>query len=226
VLSKNKTDMVIKEDKKEEQLNSLQDIRNLMDRSSRFSALSGASGISAGIIGILGCLYVAFQLDFSIFSQAPNIMRWTDTPAEKIALKFLVTTGFIVFFLALASALFFANKKAKTHDVKLLNNIGKKFIFTHSIFVVTTFFFVIILFYYGIYFLIVPSLLIFYGMALINISRFSFNTIRNLGILEIILGLGLCMMPVYAFLFFFIGFGILNIIYGLILHFNYDRQAQ
>jgi len=218
--------MKLTEDKKEEQLNSLQDIKTLMERSSRFSSLSGVSAISAGIIAILGCIYAAFQLELSIFAQAQSIMHWNDTPGEKITIKFLISTGMAVFVLALISFLFFANQKAKRHGIKLFNSTGRKFILHGLIFLISGGLFASVLFYYGFYLLIVPSLLIFYGMALINISKFSFNTIRNLGILEIILGFILCLMPVYALLFFFIGFGVLHIIYGLILHFKYDTQAE
>lgn len=218
--------MKLTEDKREEQLNSLQDIKNLMERSSRFSSLSGVSAIGAGIIAILGCIYVAFQLEISIFDQARNIMIWNNTSAEKITIKFLIQTGMIVFFLALTSFLFFANQKAKKHGIKLFNSTGRKFIFHGLIFLISGGLFATVLFYYGYYLLIVPSLLIFYGMALVNISKFSFNTIRNLGILEIILGFILCFMPVYALLFFFVGFGALHIIYGLILHFKYDSPTE
>jgi len=81
-----------------------------------------------------------------------------------------------------------------------------------------------VLIHYGIYFLVVPSLLIFYGLALVSVSKFSFNIIRNLGIVEIVLGLVLALIPFYALLFFTIGFGVMNIVYGFIVHFNYDKK--
>ncbi|MBX7046019.1 MAG: hypothetical protein K1X86_09290 [Ignavibacteria bacterium] len=218
--------MNLTEDKKQEQLESLLNIKNLMEQSARFTALSGASGISAGIIAVFGCLYAAFQLNFPIYAQAQSIMRWGSSPGEASTVKFLITTGLLVFVLALAAFLFFAGKKAKRNSMKLFNSAGRKFIFNHSIFLLSGGLFAAILFYYGFYLLIVPSLLIFYGLALVNISKFSFSSIRNLGILEILLGFILCLAPVYALLFFFIGFGVLHIVYGLILHLNYDRQAD
>jgi hypothetical protein len=153
-------------------------------------------------------------------------MHWNDTAGEKITIKFLIFTGFIIFFLASAAFLFFVNIKAKKLNVRLFNSTGRKFIFNFCIFLISGGLFAVVLFYYGTYFLIVPSLLIFYGLALINISKLSLSTIRNLGILEVILGFALCFMPVYAFLFFFIGFGILHVLYGLIVHFKYDKQAE
>lgn len=211
---------------KEEQLQSLTDIKNLIESSSRFTALNGLSGISAGIIAVFGCLYAAFSLDFSLFAQAKAIMHWNDTASEKITLKFLLTTGFVVFVLAFTSFMFFINRKAKANNVKLFNHTGRKFIFNHCVFLLAGGLFALVLLYYNVFFLVVPSLLIFYGMGLVNLSKFSFNAIRNLGLIEIALGFILCFMPVYALLFFFIGFGVLHIIYGIIFHFNYDRVAE
>lgn len=211
---------------KEEQLQSLTDIKNLIESSSRFTALNGLSGISAGIIAVFGCLYAAFSLDFPLFAQAKTIMHWNDTASEKITLKFLLTTGFVVFVLAFTSFMFFINRKAKANNVKLFNHTGRKFIFNHCVFLLAGGLFALVLLYYNVFFLVVPSLLIFYGMGLVNLSKFSFNAIRNLGLMEIALGFILCFMPVYALLFFFIGFGVLHIIYGIIFHFNYDRVTE
>jgi hypothetical protein len=218
--------MKLTEDKKEEQLNSLQDIKNLMERSSRFTSLSGISGIGAGIIAIIGCLYVSFQLNLSIFSEAQNIMRWNNTPDEKITLKFLIQTAFIIFFLAYIAFLFLVNMKAKKINVKIFDSTGRKFIFHFLLFLISGGLFAAVLFYYNFFFLIVPSLLIFYGLALVNVSRLSFNVIRNLGLMEVILGFILCFMPGYALLFFFTGFGVLHVVYGLFVHFKYDKQAE
>jgi hypothetical protein len=211
---------------KEEQLQSLTEIKNLIESSSRFTALNGLAGISAGIIAIFGCLYAAFSLDFPLYTQAKTIMHWTDTANEKITLKFLITTALAVFVLAFAAFMFFINRKAKSNNVKLFNHTGRKFILNHCIFLLAGGLFALVLVYYNIFFLVVPALLIFYGLGLINISKFSFNSIRNLGLIEIALGFILCFMPVYALLFFFVGFGVLHIIYGLVFHFNYDRVSE
>lgn len=211
---------------KEEQLQSLTEIKNLIENSSRFTALNGISGISAGIIAIFGCLYAAFSLDFPLFAQAKSIMQWTGTDGEKATLKFLITTALIVFILAFAAFMFFINRKAKANNVKLFNHTGRKFIFNHCIFLLAGGLFAAVLLYYNIFFLVIPALLIFYGMGLVNLSKFSFNAIRNLGLIEIALGFILCFMPVYALLFFFIGFGVMHVIYGLIFHFTYDKVSE
>lgn len=219
--------MKLTEDKKEEQLNNLQDIKNLMESSSRFTSLSGLSGVSAGIVAIIGSLVVSNSLGIGIFEKAQGIMDYTtsSTPSgDGKTLQFLIITALAVFTFAAISALFFAGRKARSNDAKLMGSSGRKFIFNHSLFLLTGALFSVILINYGIYFLVVPVLLMFFGMGLISASKFSFNVIRNLGIAEIALGLTLAMMPVYALLFFVIGFGVMNIIFGLIVHFNYDKK--
>jgi hypothetical protein len=74
--------------------------------------------------------------------------------------------------------------------------------------------------YYGI---IAPLSLIFYGLALISASNFTFSDVRYLGILEILLGLIAACLPGYGLLFWAVGFGVLHIVYGSVMYFKYDR---
>ena len=68
--------------------------------------------------------------------------------------------------------------------------------------------------------------LIFYGMALLNASKFTLKEIRWLGISEIVLGL-ICAAWVGAgLLCWAIGFGILHILYGIIMYFKYEREGN
>lgn len=67
-------------------------------------------------------------------------------------------------------------------------------------------------------------MLIFYGLALISASKYSIGDIRYLGFTEIILGLICALMPSYGFWFWVLGFGVMHIIYGTLMHFKYDRK--
>lgn len=66
-------------------------------------------------------------------------------------------------------------------------------------------------------------MLIFYGLALVNASKYSIGNIRFLGYIEIILGLIAALFPGYGFWLWAIGFGIMHIIYGTWMHFKYDK---
>jgi hypothetical protein len=71
---------------------------------------------------------------------------------------------------------------------------------------------------------VAPSCLIFYGLALVNASKYTLTDIRYLGLLEIGLGLVNMWYPGYGLYFWGIGFGALHIIYGLIMWWKYDSK--
>ena len=84
-------------------------------------------------------------------------------------------------------------------------------------------FFSIILFFHGEFGLIAPAMLIFYGLALFTTSKYTFSDIRVLGLVEIVLGLISSFFIGYGLLFWAIGFGLMHIIYGIILYIKYER---
>ena len=64
---------------------------------------------------------------------------------------------------------------------------------------------------------VAPFTLIFYGLALVNASKYTLSQVRSLGILEIILGLVATHFIGYGLIFWAIGFGVLHIVYGLLI---------
>jgi hypothetical protein len=70
----------------------------------------------------------------------------------------------------------------------------------------------------------IPAMmLIFYGFALVHASKFSLDTIKNLGYLEIIAGLVATAFTQYGMWCWVIGFGVLHIIYGFIIYTKYEK---
>ena len=66
-------------------------------------------------------------------------------------------------------------------------------------------------------------MLIFYGLSLINASKFTHNEIGVLGAGEIFLGIVAAFFVGYGLLFWAIGFGLFHIIYGTYMYFKYER---
>ena len=66
-------------------------------------------------------------------------------------------------------------------------------------------------------------MLIFYGLALIGASNFTFSDVKYLGLTEVLLGLVAACLPGYGLIFWALGFGVLHIVYGTIMYFKYDR---
>jgi hypothetical protein len=66
-------------------------------------------------------------------------------------------------------------------------------------------------------------MLLFYGLALLNASKYTLSEIRWLGISEILTGLLSLIFIDQAIIFFGIGFGLLNIIYGMLMYYRHER---
>ena len=71
--------------------------------------------------------------------------------------------------------------------------------------------------------LVAPAMLVFYGLALINGSKYTFSDIRYLGFCELALGLMSSFFVSYGLLSWAIGFGVLHIVYGTLVYFKYER---
>ena len=81
--------------------------------------------------------------------------------------------------------------------------------------------FCLALFYHNYLGFIVPSMLIFYGLALMNASKYTFNDVEYLGYCELVLGLTALFLVGYGLIFWAIGFGLLHIIYGFVMQKKY-----
>jgi hypothetical protein len=67
---------------------------------------------------------------------------------------------------------------------------------------------------------------VFYGLALVNASKYTLTDIRYLGITEIILGILNIFFLRRGLYFWALGFGVLHIIYGLVMWWKYERAVK
>jgi hypothetical protein len=215
---------------KEEQLGHLSEIRNLMEKSSRFLSLSGLTGIFAGIYALVGA-YLVYS-DFNIISSdtasvsysefIKNDNSGTDSVILKIQSLFII--GAIVLVLSLVTGYIFTSRKAKKQNLNVWDSTTKRMVVSLSIPLIAGGIFCLILIKHQVVGLIAPATLIFYGLALLNASKYTFNDIKYLGVLEIILGLVSAYYIGRGLLFWAVGFGILHIVYGAVMYFKYDQN--
>jgi hypothetical protein len=66
-------------------------------------------------------------------------------------------------------------------------------------------------------------MLLFYGLALSNASKVTYDEVKYLGIIDIVLGLAAAYFVGYGLLFRAIGFGIMHIVFGTYLHLRYEK---
>ncbi len=210
------------------QLENLSGIKELMERSSQFLSLSGLSGVFAGIFALLGASTVYFKYtEFFNTRYLYNLSFGRDQMMQGKSLEkfivFITVIGIIILVLAVSSAVFFSYRKAKKSGNALWSNTAKRLLVNLFIPIFAGGIFVVALAYHGIFYLIAPATLMFYGLGLLNAAKYTLHDIRYLGLLEILLGLTGSFFIGYGLLFWVIGFGILHIIYGLVMYVKYER---
>jgi hypothetical protein len=68
-------------------------------------------------------------------------------------------------------------------------------------------------------------MLIFYGLALVAAGARTYRDVKMLGFCEILLGFVAAFIPGYGLFFWAFGFGVLHILYGIIMYCRYDRKS-
>jgi len=213
--------------KKDSSLQQLNEIRAMMERSSRFISLSGLSGISAGIIALIGSAFVFFYLDFDI--RYFNIDKYFLEGLYNVGLNeimIILVTAMIILASALGLAIYFTTRKARQKGLSVWTRTTKLLLYNVAIPLMTGGIFCFILLYYRLIFLIAPTTLVFYGLALLNGSKYTLPEIQWLGISEIFLGLVACIIPGYGLFFWAIGFGVLHIAYGAVMYRKYESGTN
>jgi hypothetical protein len=206
--------------KQEEQLNALNDIRKMMDRSSRFISLSGLSGVFAGITALAGAYFAHLELQKYNLGQYGN-----GIDAELEIEANLLKLAILVLVVALVGGILFTMRRSKKKGLPFWDKTAKNMLFNLAIPLVSGGLFMLALLFTqaGKADLMASICLAFYGLALVNASKYTYTDIRFLGFCEIILGITSLFYIEYALYFWAFGFGILHIFYGLIMYFKYER---
>jgi predicted lysophospholipase L1 biosynthesis ABC-type transport system permease subunit len=207
----------------QESLQTLAEIRSLMERSSKFLSLSGLSGISAGVAALTGAIVAFMRLKTTAFGYDQFDGMSRDSLHEII--DFLFIDGLCVLLVALVLGVFFTVRKAKKMGQSVWNTTSQRLLFSLAIPLITGgIFCLLMVFKYHIFWIVFPATLIFYGLALLNGSKYTLRDVEYLGLCEIALGLLSLWFPGTNLLMWAIGFGVLHIIYGALMYFKYDKN--
>jgi hypothetical protein len=209
---------------KQQHLDDISQIRQMMERSSRFLSLSGFSGIFIGIFALIGAAVAYWYLGMN-FTISPDysIGREINGNIRRSFYNFFFTDAIIVLLASLLAAFYFSAKKARKKGYTLWDGTAKRLLLNLFIPLIAGGIFSLILLYHGVVGFVAPVTLIFYGMALLNASKYTYDDIRTLGLCEIALGLIASFWLGYGLLFWAIGFGVLHIIYGILLYTKYEK---
>jgi general stress protein CsbA len=195
-----------------------------MQRSSRFISLSGLSGIAAGVWALIGAWF-AYDWIAEYYNTHTYEDRFAGEDFDRLRLNlFFLACG--VLGLALLSALFFTWRRAGRHKVSLWNHSARQLLINTAIPLIAGGLFILAMLQYNAWHFVAPASLVFYGLALVNGSKYTLSDIRYLGFMEILVGLVSTQYLGYGLYFWAIGFGVLHIIYGFVMWWKYERNPQ
>ncbi len=198
----------------------LAQIRTIMERSTKFLSLSAFAAILAGIYALVGA-----GIAWSIIYGSDKVLYY-DLKQEFITPDTLplILVAAAVFVLAVGTGLLLSYRKALAAGQALWNPPAQRLFFNFIIPFSAGSLFVVILYFRGYYSLLAASTLLFYGLALLNAGNFTFSDIRKLGMAEIALGILAAIFPGKGLLFWALGFGVMHIVYGVIMYRKYERR--
>lgn len=193
----------------------ISEIKDLMNKSSRFISLSGLSGILAGCYALTGAT-IAYLF---LFPDPNEYLALDETKFQLLIVDLALVAGF-----SIVTAIILTMKKAKNNGEKIWDATTQRLLLNFLIPLVSGGIYILIQAYQQHYGLSAALMLIFYGLALVNASKFTIGNVKYLGYSEIILGLICAAFPGYGLYFWALGFGVLHIVYGALMYRAEKRQ--
>ncbi|MBA4408116.1 MAG: hypothetical protein Q8S54_16200 [Bacteroidota bacterium] len=201
----------------------LQAIREIMERSSKFLSLSGLAGIFAGGCALIGAAVAWFVvLDTGNVHYDEYLCSVGASPFNQVSIN-LGIDAIIVLVAAILGAFYFSYRKAQKSGQKLWTNSTRRLLGHLLIPLVSGGIFAIILVLRNNTELVASVLLIFYGLSLVNAGKFTLGEIHYLGLTEIVLGILAGIFINHGLLFWIVGFGVMHIVYGIVMYYRYER---
>lgn len=187
----------------------IQSIRLLMERSVKFLSLSGLAGILAGVYALIGAFFAS---------------KIGQNGAGQPEAMFLLLVAVLVLILAVGTAFLLSKRKAQTAGQQIWNPASKALFQAMLPPLLAGGMVSLIAIWQGYFQMIIPALLVFYGLSLVAGGQFTFSTIKGLGWLLILTGLVALILPGHDLLFWCIGFGFFHILYGSLIFFKHERK--
>jgi hypothetical protein len=204
-------------------LEAIQDIRRMMKRSSKFLSLSGLSGIAAGCWALVG-VYFAYDWIGEYYKNFGET-GYSGASFQKLKLNLLLLAA-AVLITALLSAFFFTWRRANKNRLPFWDHTVITLVINLLIPLIAGGLLILAVLQHNDWRYVVPLSLIFYGLALVNASKYTLNDILYLGLCEIVLGLINTQFIGYGLYFWAAGFGVLHIIYGFAMWWKHERNPE
>ena len=204
-----------------EALNTLHEIKELMEKSSRFQSISGWSILIVGLLASMvsagaWLLLLPHEFTYPATIVAPlsrgDMGMLINSPyrtviASGVALALLVVSFAVV--------CFGSYRLMKRQGDFQFGRTIRRPLFHFAVPMVVGGLLCLAMLMQGHYGLTSTFMLVFYGLALLNASHYTSRSIALLGYCELVLGVVDCFMVSHAILFWFLGFGLLHIVFGI-----------
>jgi len=167
----------------------------------------------AGIYALAGA-YIAWSiLDFN-----PDEIVYTINNLPQ-----LIILAILILILAVGTAIILSSRNANKRGENIWNPTSRRLLTSMAVPLFAGGILILIFISKDLIGLITPLTLVFYGIALYNGSKFTYDIIKFLGMIQIGLGLISSYFIEYGLIFWAIGFGVGHIVYGIFMHFRYER---
>lgn len=191
---------------KDKALESVNEIKELMEKSSKFVSISGFAAILAGVYSLVGAYSVI---------QTPGLM---------VSLVSMIVVALLVFTASAVTACILSYYKSKKLRQKFFSKLTYRTLWIFSLPMLTGGILCLSLIWHGYYGLLSSVMLLFYGLTLVNVSKFTYSNIAWLGYTFICLGIIASFWEEHALLLWAIGFGGFHILYGILFYLHYERK--
>lgn len=199
----------------EEIVDTLSEIRNLMERSSKVLSLSGTSSLLVGGCAMAGAFVASYFLYGSLEPLHWNYVYERSGSPSLESLAWLIGLAAVLIGISLSIVFAMSYYRAKRlHLLFRMDAVMRKMLFSFFLPLVAGGLLCLSQMYNGNYASVASNMLIFYGIALISISSFTYSSTKHLGMCEILVGLSDSFISGHSLFFWMVGFGILHILYG------------
>jgi len=194
-----------------------------MERSSRFISLSGLSGIAAGVCALIGAWFASQKIHCWVKGdcQLSNLISTGGRPL----LNELFWIATLTFVAAFVLAFLFTFLRSKKTGTPMWGNTTVRLLWNTAVPLMAGAVFLFRMLQLEQFDLIAPGCLIFYGLALINGSKYTLGEVKYLGYGILLLGIVNLWFVGYGLHFWALGFGVLHIVYGVVMWNKYERKV-
>ena len=203
-----------------EALNTLHEIKNLMERSSRFQSISGWSIIIIGLLASVvsagaWLLLLPHEFTYPATIVAPlsrgDMGMLINSPYRTLIASACALALLVVSF---AVVCFGSYRMMKRQGGLEFGKAVRRPLLHFAVPMLVGGLLCVAMLMQGHYGLTSTFMLVFYGLALLNASHYTSPAIALLGYCELVLGVLDCFVASHAILFWFLGFGLLHLLFG------------